>query len=395
MVHVISSDDTRNEVDMSLRLTDEQQRFVDTVRDFCKKECGTREQRLALTDGGKEANSPQIASKAAALGWLGLSIPEEYGGSGGGLFDAILFVEAMSRGRAPMPSYPVSLIVAHSYLRFASEDIKKEVLAGVVAGTPTSIAMSEPGSGSDVASLTCKADKVSDGWVLNGQKTWCSSAHLADYVLVVARTSNTGAKHEGISMFSVPTNSEGMVVRQIETMGGSEVNDIFFTDCFVPEDRLVGVEGQGWPQLIAGLNIERVIIGALYIGLAQRAFDQTLAYVKERKQFGKPIGSFQALSQRLADLATELEATRLLTYDIAQRVDENPNQLLPREASMVKLKATELAKQATLEGMQMMGGAGYAVEYGMEELVRAAVVGTIVGGTSEIQRDIIAKTLGL
>ena len=120
-----------------------------------------------------------------------------------------------------------------------------------------------------------------------------------------------------------------------------------------------------------------------------------MAYVKERKQFGKPIGSFQALSQRLADLATEIEATRLLTYDIAQRVDENPNQLLPREASMVKLKATELAKQAALEGMQMMGGAGYAVEYGMEELVRAAVVGTIVGGTSEIQRDIIAKTLGL
>jgi isovaleryl-CoA dehydrogenase len=395
MVHVISSNDTRNEVDMSLRLTDEQQRFVDTVRDFCKKECGTREQRLALTDGGKQANSPQIASKLAALGWLGLSIPEEYGGSGGGLFDAILFVEAMSRGRAPMPSYPVSLIVAHSYLKFAREDIKQQVLAGVVAGTPTSIAMSEPGSGSDVASLTCKADKVSDGWVLNGQKTWCSSAHLADYVLVVARTSNTGAKHEGISMFSVPTNSEGMVVRQIETMGGSEVNDIYFTDCFVPGDRLVGVEGQGWPQLIAGLNIERVIIGALYVGLAQRAFDQTLAYVKERKQFGKPIGSFQALSQRLADLATELEATRLLTYDIASRIDENPNQLLPREASMVKLKATELAKQAALEGMQMMGGAGYAVEYGMEELVRAAVVGTIVGGTSEIQRDIIAKTLGL
>jgi isovaleryl-CoA dehydrogenase len=380
---------------MSLRLTDEQQRFVDTVRDFCKKECGTREQRLALTDGGKEANSPQIAAKLADLGWLGLSIPEDYGGSGGGLFDAILFVEAMSRGRAPMPSYPVSLIVTHTYLKFATEEIKKEVLGGVVAGTPTSIAMSEPGSGSDVASLTCKAEKVSGGWVVNGQKTWCSSAHLADYVLVVARTSNTGAKHEGISMFSVPTNSEGMVIRQIETMGGSEVNDIYFTDCFVPEDRLVGAEGQGWAQLIAGLNIERVIIGALYVGLAQRAFDQTLAYVKERKQFGKPIGSFQALSQRLADLATELEATRLLTYDIAQRVDENPNQLLPREASMVKLKATELAKQAALEGMQMMGGAGYAVEYGMEELVRAAVVGTIVGGTSEIQRDIIAKTLGL
>lgn len=380
---------------MSLRLTDEQKSLVKTVRDFCKKECDTREQRLALTDGGKEVHSAEIAKKMADLGFLGLSIPEEYGGSGGGLFDAILFVEAMSRGRAPVSSFPVTLIVAHSYLKFASEDMKKEVLGGVVTGTPTSIAMSEPGSGSDVASLTCKAEKVDGGYVLNGQKTWCSTAHLADHILVVARTSNTGAKHEGISMFSIPTGTKGMETRQIETMVGAEVNDVFLTDCFVGADRLVGTEGQGWLQLIAGLNIERVIIGAMFLGIAQRAFDETLAYVKERKQFGKPIGSFQALSQRLADLATELEATRLLTYDVAQRVDENPAALLPKEASMVKLKATELAKHAALEGVQMMGGMGYSVESGMEELVRASLAGTIVGGTSEIQRDIIAKTLGL
>ena len=155
-----------------------------------------------------------------------------------------------------------------------------------------------------------------------------------------------------------------MQISQIDTMGGREVNDIYLTDCCVSDDRLVGVEGQGWAQLIAGLNIERVIIGALYLGLAQRAFDDTLRYVKERKQFGKPIGSFQALSQRLADLATELEATRLLVRNTAELVDENPEQLLPREASMCKLKATELAKKAALEGMQMMGGMGYAVNPG-------------------------------
>ncbi|MGV0771544.1 acyl-CoA dehydrogenase family protein [Mycobacterium syngnathidarum] len=379
----------------SLQLSAEQQSLVAAVRNFCAKECGSREQRLALTDNGRELHSHEIAEKMAALGWLGLSIPEEYGGSGGSLFDACLTIEAMHRGRAPLGSYAVSLIVSHSYMKFASEDIKKEVLAGVAAGAPTSIAMSEPGSGSDVASLTCKADKVEGGYVLNGQKTWCSTAHLSPFILVVARTSNTGQKHEGISMFSVPAGTAGMEIRQIETMGGSEVNDIYFTDCFVPADRLVGVEGSGWAQLIAGLNIERVIIGALSLGQARTAFDQTLAYVKERQQFGKPIGSFQAISHKLADLATEIEATRLLVYDVAQRVDENPKQLLPREASMVKMKATELAKRAALEGMQMMGGYGYATEYGMEELVRAAVVGTIVGGTSEIQRDIIAKTLGL
>ncbi|MFI5507808.1 acyl-CoA dehydrogenase family protein [Mycobacterium sp. NPDC051804] len=379
---------------MSLRLTDEQQSLVQTVREFAAKECGTREQRSALTAQGTKTSNHEIAVKLAELGFLGLSIPQEYGGSGGGLFEACLFVEELAYGRVPLASFPVTLIVAHSYLKFAGEPIKREVLGSICAGTPTAIAMSEPGSGSDVASLICRAEKVDDGYRLNGQKTWISNAHVADHILVVARTSAGEDKHQGISMLSVPISTQGLAIHPIETMG-AEVNDVYFTDCVVPQERLVGIEGQGWPQLIAGLNIERVIIGSMALGQARRAFDDTVAYVKERKQFGRPIGTFQALSQRLADLATELEATRLLVHDVAQRVDEEPDRLLPREASMVKLKATELAKQAALEGMQMMGGMGYATESGMEEMVRHTVVGTIVGGTSEIQRDIIAKTLGL
>jgi alkylation response protein AidB-like acyl-CoA dehydrogenase len=178
-------------------------------------------------------------------------------------------------------------------------------------------------------------------------------------------------------------------------MGGREVNDVFFSDCHVPAERLVGEQDHGWRQLMAGLNHERLIIAAQTLGMAQRAFDDALAYIKERKQFGKPIGSFQALRHRVADLGAEIEATRLLVYDTALKVDNNPGTLFPREASMCKLKATEVAKRATLEGMQMMGGYGYAVEYDMERQVRTAVVTTIYGGTSEIQRDIIAKTYGL
>ena len=195
-------------------------------------------------------------------------------------------------------------------------------------------------------------------------------------------------------MLSVPVSTPGVEIRPIPTMG-AEVNDVFFTDAEVGEERLIGVDGQGWAQLIAGLNTERVIVGAMALGQARRSFDDTLNYVKTREQFGRPVGTFQALSHRLADLATEIECTRLLVHDIAQRCDENPDTLMPREASMVKLKATELAKHAALEGIQMMGGMGYAVEGGMEEQFRAVVVGTIAGGSSEIQRDIIAKTLGL
>jgi alkylation response protein AidB-like acyl-CoA dehydrogenase len=379
---------------VSLQLTDEQQSMIATIREFAAKECGTREKRLALTNGGTTHHNAETAAKLADLGFLGLSIPEQYGGAGGGLFDACLLIEELAYNQIPVGSFGVTLIVSHMYLNFASEDLKKEILGAVVSGTATAVAMSEPGSGSDVASLRCKADKVDGGYRLNGQKMWISNAHYSDHILLVCRTSDSGDKHQGISMLSVPTSTAGVEIRPIPTMG-AEVNDVFFTDAEVGQERLVGVEGQGWSQLIAGLNTERVIVGALALGQARRSFVDTVNYVKTREQFGRPVGTFQALSHRLADIATEIECTRLLVHDIAQRVDENPGKLMPQEASMVKLKATELAKHVALEGIQMMGGMGYATEGGMEEQFRAAVVGTIAGGSSEIQRDIIAKTLGL
>jgi len=379
---------------VSLQLTEEQQSLVATVREFAARECGTRERRLELTNGGKTHHSQEISGKLADLGFLGLSIPEEYGGAGGGLYDACLFVEELAYNQIPVGSYAVTLIVAHVYLSWASEDLKKEILGAVVAGTPTAIAMSEPGSGSDVASLRCRADKVDGGYRLNGQKMWITNAHLSDHILLVARTSDTGDKHQGISMFSVPVSTPGVEIRPIATMG-AEVNEVFFSDCEIGPERLVGTEGGGWLQLIAGLNTERVIVGALALGMARRAFDDTLAYVKTRQQFGRPVGTFQALSHRLADLATEIECARLLMHDVAQRCDENPGKLMPQEASMVKLKTTELAKKAALEGIQMMGGMGYTVEGGMEAMLRMALPQTIAGGSSEIQREIIAKTLGL
>ena len=186
--------------------------------------------------------------------------------------------------------------------------------------------------------------------MLNGQKTWISAAHIADHVLVVARSDSSGSKHEGLTMISVPTDAEGIEIRGIQTMGGKEVNDVFLTDCYVAADRVLGEEGGGWMQLMAGLNVERLILAATALGIAQRAFDDVLDYIKERKQFGRPIGSFQALKHRIADLATELECTRLLVYDVARKVDADPSRMLPREASMAKLKATELAKQRRARG---------------------------------------------
>jgi isovaleryl-CoA dehydrogenase len=198
-----------------------------------------------------------------------------------------------------------------------------------------------------------------------------------------------------MTLLSVPADADGLEIRPIETMHGRETNDLFFSDCFVPEERVLGEVDAGWSQLVAGLNVERLAIAAGALGLAERAFDDLLAYVKERRQFGRPIGGFQALQHRIADLATEIECARLLTYGVAEGVDRDPDRLFPREASMAKLKTTEVAKRAALEGMQMMGGYGYAVEHDMEHTVRLALMTTIFGGTSEIQRNIVAKTYGL
>ena len=196
-------------------------------------------------------------------------------------------------------------------------------------------------------------------------------------------------------MIMVPREADGFTITPIDTMGGRETNELHLDDVRVPEDALLGTAGNGWVQLMAGLNNERVILGALALGLGQRAFDDALAYVKERKQFGRPIGTFQVQQHRFADLATGLAQARLLVRWVAQMTDEDPMRMLPQEASMVKLATTELAKSCALEGMQAMGGYGYATEYPMERYLRAAVVTTIYGGTSEIQKNIIAKTLGL
>ncbi len=382
---------------MAMRnLSDEQRDFVEAIRDFARRECGTREQRDALTEGGREPHNADVYARIASLGWLGVAIPEAYGGSGGGAVDLCLLCEEFARGQIPMGFFPVTMMTARPVELFGSEALKEEILGGIVAGRTGAIAMSEPEAGSDVGNLSCRAAPSNGDFVLNGQKTWITGAHAAEQIVVVCRTTRGESKHHGLTMISVPSGVEGLEIRGIETMGWPhEVNDMYFTDCLVSADRVVGQVDQAWMQLMAGLNNERLIIAAQSLGMAQRAFDDALSYVKERRQFGQAVGSFQTIKHRLADLACELEATRELVYGVAWLVDGNPGKMFPREASMAKLKATELAKRTALEGMQMMGGYGYATEYDMEGHVRHTLVTTIYGGASEIQREIIARSLGL
>ncbi|MEV6165422.1 acyl-CoA dehydrogenase family protein [Streptomyces sp. NPDC052052] len=376
-------------------LSDERGDLVKAVADFCRRECGTKEQRDKLTGHGQEQHNQKLYEKMAALGWLGIAVPEEYGGVGQGMTELCLFLQETSYGLAPIGGFSTTVIAAAAYEKFGTEEQKRTVLSGVAQGRVEAISMSEPGAGSDVGALTCRAERTDGGYVINGQKTWCSNAHFADHILLIARTSREQSKHGGLTQFMVPTDVDGLRIRGIDTMGGKDVNDLYFTDCFLPDSAVVGVPGQAWKQLMAGLNLERMILAALMLGVARRAFDDTVTYVRQREQFGRPIGSFQALRHRIADMATELTCAQLLLDDVAAAIDAEPGRVFAREASMVKLKCTELAKHVTLEGMQMMGGYGYTTEYGMEALLRSTVVSTVYGGTSEIQRDIIGKTYGL
>src|SRR5918999_5136875 len=261
---------TRNN---DLALTDEQQDFVRSVRDFCEREF-TKEKLEQLTDGYKDIHNDDVARKMAELGWFGLTIDEEYGGSGGTFLDAALFLEESAHGRAPVGGYPVTLIVVGALNRFGTEEQKRDLLGRVAAGGGLAIAMSEPEAGSDVAALKTRARRDNGEWVLNGSKMWCSYAHKASHILIVCRSDPSAEqKHEGLSMVFVPRDAAGMRITPIETLGGTETNEIYLEDVRVPEDNLLGVDGNGWTQLMAGLNNERVILGASALGLAQRAFD--------------------------------------------------------------------------------------------------------------------------
>ena len=375
--------------------TEEQHEFAQAVERFCAETCGTAEQRAELTDGGRLSNSPRLLRQFAELGWLGVSLPEAYGGGGAGMVEECIFLEETSRGLAPIHAYGTGLTAAQTYLRHGTEPQKQEVLGNLCDGRFEAIALSEPGAGSDLAGVRTRAVRDGDHFVVNGQKTWITAAHLADHVLVLTRTATNVGKHQGLTLLYLPTSTPGLDIQPIQTMDGHTVNDVFFTDVTVPASNVVGGVGDAWHRLMRGLNVERLIIAAMSLGAARRSLEDTITYVCQREQFGRSIGSFQAVRHRLADLAADIECCRAYVYAVAAQIDAGLEDQLAREGSIAKLKCTEVAKRAALEGVQLMGGAGYTVEFGMEMQVRKALAAPIYGGANEIQREIIGKSLGL
>jgi alkylation response protein AidB-like acyl-CoA dehydrogenase len=338
----------------------------------------------------------ELREKFAELGIMGVLIPEEYGGAGMGYVEYSVIIEELGRVD---PAISLAIAAHNSlgsgHILIAGNDRQKErYLKPLARGEQFSAwGLTEPSSGSDASSMRTTAVRRDGGWVLNGSKNFITNATFAGTTVALAITDRTAGTH-GISAFIVERGTAGFSVARKENKLGVRASDtaaLVFDDCFVPEENLIGEAGQGFVQAMKVLDGGRVSIAALAVGIAQGAYEAALRYAKERYQFGRPITEFQAIQFKLADMATEIDAARLLTYRAA--LMKNEGKPTTKESSMAKLFASEVAVRAAEASVQIHGGYGYIKDYPAEKFWRDSKICTIGEGTSEIQRTVIARQI--
>jgi alkylation response protein AidB-like acyl-CoA dehydrogenase len=377
---------------MDFSLTEDQKMLKTMVADFAVKEL---EPIAAQID--EESRFPtESIPKMAGLGLLGVGLPEEYGGGGGGTTEFCLVTEEICRVCAATGT----ILLASSGLTgipifmHGDEEQKKRFVPPIASGQVLgAFALTEAGAGSDPSAMETTATRKDKGYVLNGSKIFITNGAEAGIILVFASTDKS-LRHKGISAFILEKDTPGFSVGKHENkMGirGSSTVELAFEDCFVPEENRLGNEGEGFRIAINTIDASRVTVAAQALGIAQGAFDRALAYAKERQQFGQPIISFQAIQWMLADMATQIDAARLLIYRAAYLQDQG--QPFIKEASMAKVYAAETSSFVTNKAVQIFGGYGYIKEYPLERYLRDAKITEIYEGTSEMQRMTIARQL--
>lgn len=376
---------------MELSLTKEQELIRDTMRAFAKKHVAPIAARLDA-----EHEFPfEAFEKLKPLGFLGALIPPEYGGAG---IDKVSYCLALEELSYACASTSVSVAVHTSVavtpiVRHGSEEQKKRFLPPLARGEKIgAFAITEPAAGSDIAGLQTRAERKGQNYVVNGEKVFTTNGSHAGHYILAARTGPD--PHRGVSIFAVDRDTPGLEVGgPEEKMGlrGSDTARLSFTDMPVEDDRRIGKEGEGFHILMETLNSSRLAIAAQSCGITRRALDESLAYAKQRKQFGVPIAQHQIIQFYLAEMATQLDAARLMTYKAAG--DEDRGELKPELASMAKVLASETCEAACHKAVQIHGGNGYIRDYVVERLLRDARVTEIYEGTSEIQRLIIGRAL--
>jgi len=378
-------------------MTEERRMIQESARDFAMEEVLPVANKLDPIQGEIPM---ELREKLADMGYFGIIIPEEYGGMGLGAFEYCLITEELARAWMSV----ASIIARGNGLigsRAMNEDQKRRYLTRMAKGEFLgAFSMSEPGAGSDVANITCRARRDGNNWVINGNKYWCTFADGADYIMLIARTAeppDAKRRHLGLSTFLIekprgqlPEGCSGSPIPKIGYFGW-KTWELAFDNCRVPAECLVGEEGRAFYTIAQGLEKARAHTAARAIGLARGGLEDAIAYAHERVQFGQAIGEFQAIRFKLAQMATEIEAARQLMYYVCDQIDQKKR--CDKEASMVKLFASEMAERVTSEALQIHGGAGYTKLYAVERYWRDARLTKIFEGTSEIQLRIISNHL--
>jgi len=375
---------------MKYWLTEEERIMQKTARDFAQKELAP-----VAEQANKEGTWPgEIYSKLGELGFLGITLPEEYGGVGLGNFCLVLVLEEISRVCA---STAVTMSVHNSLtnwaiLKYGSEELKKKYLPRLATGEILgAYAVTEPSAGSDVSAMRLSAVRKGDEYILNGTKIFISTGDKAGAIIVFARTDPEDKKH-GLSAFVVEPDFPGFSVGKHEQKMGLKASttvELVFEDCRVPAENILAKEGMGMKIALAGLDGGRIGIAAQSVGIAQAAMDEAVRFARERKQFDTRVIDFQSTRWKIADMATSIEAARLLVYRVAKLRDEGED--CSKEASMAKLFASQVANRVAYDALQIHGGVGYTEEFLIERLYRDARVTEIYEGTSEIQRLVISR----
>ncbi len=372
-------------------LTEQERMFQEAVRDFAESEIAPKVMEM---DEAQQID-PSLLPQLFEMGLMGVEIPEQYGGTGADFFTSIIVVEELSRVD-PAVSVLVDVqntLVINALLRWGNDDQKARYLPRLASDTVGAYALSEAGSGSDAFALACRATQDGDDWILEGHKLWITNGAEAELFIVFANV-DPDAGYKGITAFLVEKEFDGFSVGKKEDKLGiraSSTTELLFDGVRVPAENVLGEVGKGYKTAIETLNEGRIGIGAQMLGLAQGALDHTVRYVQEREQFGRPIGAFQGVQFQIAEMATEIEAARLLVYNAARLKDAGKPFVTP--AAMAKLYASEIAQRVASTCIDLHGGYGFTKEYPVEKLYRDAKIGTIYEGTSNMQKQTIAKAL--
>jgi len=376
---------------LELTLTEQQTMVVETVRKFARKEIAPQAERV---DREHSFNN-ELFKKMSELGLLGITLPEEYGGMGEGMFLLVLVLEEISRHcMSTASALAAHYLAADPICEFANEDQKKRYLAGMATGeTLCAFGLTEPDAGSDVSAISTFARKRGDGYIIDGRKCFITNGGVAGLYLLLARTEKAKGM-AGITAFLVEDGMPGFSFGKEEDkmgMRGSTNRELIFENCRIPAANLLGEEGKGWEVIKEALNRGRISTAAYALGPGQAALEASINYANARVQFGKPIAQFQAIQFMLADMANRLLGARLKTYHAATLADMGKSYEI--EASMAKLSASDASMLSTIDGVQIHGGYGYMKDFPVERFLRDAKITQILEGTNQIQRMIIGRAL--